>query len=159
MAIFSLNADRGKTGSSNIFQHWKKRWATPFRFRECRCPIVVRSAIGLGEKKNLEILAEIFYQEVERTNSFFFFFLKSTTLKNDLRKNSLRDFFSSFINFNFSLFAACVAATLFVLRLSKPKPNNFSELSGNEKVFFVRISFVFFPIGKPISQTSNEKRY
>ena len=158
MAIFSLNADWGKTGSSNIFQHSKKKMGDTFQIP--RIPLPHRRQIGhrARREKNPEILAEKFNQEFERTN-FFFFFLKSTTLKNDLRKNSLRDFFSSFINFNFSLFAACVAATLFVLRLSKPKPNNISELSGNEKVFFVRISFVFFPIGKPISQTSNEKRY
>ena len=140
-----------KLGQATFFSIGKKRWVTPFRFRECRCPIVV----GLGDKKNPEILAEIFNQEVERTNSFF---LKHAFKKWSYEKTRLATFLSSFINFNFSLFAPSVAATLFVLRLSKPKPNNISELSGNEKFFFVRISFVFFPIGKPISQTSNEKK-
>ena len=66
-------------------------------------------------------------------------------------KTRLATFLSSFINFNFSLFAASVAATLFVLRLSKPKPNNFSELSGNEK-FFSSESVLFF------SQLENQYR-
>ena len=66
-------------------------------------------------------------------------------------KTRFATFLSSFINFNFSLFAASVAATLFVLRLSKPKPNNISELSGNEK-FFSSESVLFF------SQLQNQYR-
>ena len=101
--FFSINADRGKTGSSNIFQHWKKKMGDTFQIP--RMPLPHRRQVGhraRGEK-NLEILAEIFNQEVERTNSFFF--LKSTTLKNDLRKNSLSDF--SFFFYKFQLQSVC----------------------------------------------------
>lgn len=156
MAIFSLNADRGKTGSSNIFQHWKKRWATPFRFRECRCPIVVRSAIGLGEKKPPKFWPKNLTRKSKERILFSFF------EKHDFKKWSTKKLASRlfFFFYKFQLQSVCCLCRCYFVCFEtlEAEAQQFFWVERQRKVFFVRISFVFFPIGKPISQTSNEKK-